>query len=62
MPTASKIARPCKKWSFTEQVSILLMEASQNGIPDTSGYLFISGANMSGSAFKVVFTGDVSVI
>lgn len=40
----------------------VLMETSQNGIPDTSGYLFISGANMSGSAFKVMFTGDVSVI
>lgn len=38
------------------------MEILQNGIPNIYGYFFISGANMSGSAFKVMFMGDVYVI
>lgn len=38
------------------------MDTLQNGVSNISGYFFISGANMSGLAFKVMFMGDVSVI
>jgi len=38
------------------------MEILPKSIPNTSGYFLISGANMRGSAFKVLFAGDVSVI